>query len=152
MENTQKSKDINNIFDNIIKEGYISKEEEIVKGLKLTIRALSPNEIFRAENEINERNPNIPQDITAKLRCAKILSYAIISINGSNIVTENMSKEEEDERRLSLYINLMKSPTVIIENAYNLYLKTVQEEHLYFTDPEKLNDDIENFSKAQKEK
>lgn len=150
MENENKTfTDLDNIFDNFIKDGYVSDEREVIKGLRIKVKTLNSNELFKAEAEISERNPGIPQDITAKLRCAKILSYAIVTLNGNTILNDGATEEEKNDRRIALYIHLMKSPTILVQNAYDFYLETMQKEYNYYSIPNKISEEVENFSKAQ---
>ena len=151
MDNTENKTfaDLDNIFDNFIKDGYMSDEREVINGLKIRVKTLNSNDLFKAEAEINKRNPGIPQDITAKLRCAKILSYAIITLNGNTILNDDMTEEEKNDRRTALYIHLMKSPTILVQTAYDFYLETVKKEYEYYSIPNKISEEVENFSKAQ---
>ena len=136
--------DINNIFEDIIKDGYKSEEEEIVPGFKVKLRPLSYNEMYRAEAEISRRNPGVPDDVTVKLRCGKILSFAIISLNGTLIEDPN-DKEATEARRIFLYDKLVTSPTIFIQKAYDLYLKAVHAENKFYESPQEISEEIENF-------
>ena len=143
--------DITNIFDDIIKDGYKSEEEEILPGFKVKLRPLSYNEMYRAEAEISHRNPGVPDDVTVKLRCGKILSFAIISLNGSLIDDPN-DAEATESRRIFLYDKLVTSPTIFIQKAYDLYLKAVRAENEFYAAPQEINDEIENFLKRREDK
>lgn len=144
--------DITNIFDNLIKDGMYSEEKEVLPGFKVKLRGLNTNEMFRAEAEINRQNPNIPVDITAKLRCAKILAYAIISINGDLIADESsMDEEMIANRRLALYSQLVQCPPIFVIKTYEFYLDVVNKENNHY-DFKRISEETENFSKQQEEK
>ena len=143
--------DIANIFDNLIKDGVYSEEKEVLPGFKVKLRGLNTNEMFRAEAEINRQNPNIPVDITAKLRCAKILAYAIISLNGDLIADETMSEEMVLQRRLALYTQLVQCPPIFVIKTYEFYLDVVNKENHHY-DFKTIVEETENFSTQQEEK
>lgn len=143
-EENKKILDLENIFDDIIKEGYKAKEKEILPGFKVKLRPLSYNELSRAEAEISRRNPGVPEDITVKLRCAKILSYAIIALNDS-LIDDPEQPEKNEERRIYLYDRLVKMPTIFVQEAYQLYIESVMEEDNFYRNPVEVGEEIENF-------
>lgn len=143
-EENKKLLDITNIFNDIIKDGYKSKEREVIPGFKVKLRPLSYNELSRAEAEISRRNPGIPEDITVKLRCGKILSYAIISLNGS-LIDDDENPERNDERRIFLYDQLVTMPTIFIQKTYQLYIDSVNEENIFYENPQEVNEEIKDF-------
>ena len=144
-DTSTKSPDIENIFDAIIRDGYKAKEREVLPGFKVKLRPLSYNELSRAEAEISRHNPDVPQDITVKLRCAKILSAAIIAING-NLIDMPDQPETNEARRVYLYDRLVRMPTVHVQEAYQLYLEAVAEEADFYRKGSKLNaEDTANF-------
>lgn len=145
------SLDITNIFDNLIRDGYYSEEKEVIPGFKVKLRGLSTNEMFRAEAEVNEQNPNIPTDIVAKLRAAKMLAYAIISINGSLIEDSDMDKATVKARRAALYTQLVQSPPVFVTKTYEFYLEVVAKEYKHYSF-DTIIKETKNFSKQQEEK
>lgn len=140
----KRTSDIDNIFDDIIMNGYKCKEAEIVPGFKIKLRPLSYNDLFRAEAEISRRNPDIPQDLTVKLKCGKILSYATVEINGSPIEVPN-DPEATEMRRISIYDHFVRGPQILVQKAYELYLQVVTEENEFYANPEKAQEKIENF-------
>lgn len=144
-KNTTNAVDITNIFDNLMKDGYYSEEKEILPGFTVRIRGLNTSEMFRAEAEINQSNPNIPIDITAKLRAAKILAYAIIAINGNEIENDNMTPEMISSRRLELYSQLVQSPPIFVIKTYEFYLSVVAKENKHY-DFDTIVTETENFS------
>lgn len=143
-EGIKNTADIDNIFDDIILNGYKTKEEEVIPGFKINLKPLGYNELFRAEAEISRRNPNIPADVTVKLRCGKIISYATVSINGNPIEVEG-DAEATEVRRIALYDRLVMGPQILVQKAYELYLQVVAEENAFYTHPDKVKEQIENF-------
>jgi len=145
-EETKKAPiDLENLFDNIIKDGFKSKEKEIVPGFKVKLRPLSYNELVKAEAEISRRNPDIPADVTVKLRCGKILAAAIISINGVLIEDDSDTIEGNTARRTYLYDKLVTGPAVILQDTYVYYINTVAEEEAFYRNDKETVEAVENF-------
>ncbi len=116
-ENTQaQTSDISNIFDNLIKKGFKPMEREIIPGITIELRALSYNEMAKAESEISRQNPDVPADVTVKLRAGKILSYALVSLNGVLIDDKNVP-ENTMFSRIALYDSLMNGPTSVVQTG-----------------------------------
>jgi hypothetical protein len=137
--------DINNISDDFIKQGFPPQEKEIFPGFTVKLRPLSYNEMCRAESEISRQNPDVPPDVTVKLRCGKILSYAITEING--IPMEDKEVPERNMlRRIALYDRFMTGPTDLVQETYKFYLQTVEAENAYYRKPiREIEEGIENF-------
>ena len=92
MENKENElgQDLFKIFDNFIKPGVVVEEKEVVNGMKIKLRVLNISEQLEAESIISTER--VPADVVAKVRGASILSQAILSINGSDIEKENLTK------------------------------------------------------------
>jgi hypothetical protein len=137
--------DINNIFDDFIKKGFQPQEKEIFPGITIKLKPLSYNEMAKAEAEISRQNPDVPADVTVKLRCGKILSYAMTELNGTPI-EDKEAPENNMLRRIALYDRLMNGPTDLVQEAYRFYLETVRAENEYYRQPIKeIEEGIENF-------
>lgn len=136
--------DLDLFFNDFIKRGDVCKEREIVPGFNIKVRVLSTGELISAE-AVMRTTPNFPMDVVQKVRCASILSQAIISINGMQVVKEGSSKEEEYSRRSNLYKRLLDMASYVVTKSYELYLEAVTEQSELYTNPEKVSKKIENF-------
>lgn len=139
-----KQDDLINLFDNFIKPGVVIKEKEVIPGLTVKLKVLNTGELLTAESIIG-LNKDIPLDVAQKVRAAGILTYAIISINGVNIEREDASVEENRQRRVLLYNQLLQMPPFIIQKMYMLYLEAVKEQEQMYNNVEELKQNIENF-------
>lgn len=127
MKDTEnKTMDIENIFENLLKPGNLQEEREVVPGLKVKIRALTAEEIMLAELQCYR--PGVPQNISKKLMSAAILARAIIEMNGVPIRNSELSDEENDSRILKTYQKIIALPPVIIEKMYEFYIDVVKKQ------------------------
>ena len=139
------SLDIENIFENFIKPGVITREKTVAKGVTVEVKPLNPAELFSAEAEIKANNPRIAPDIIAKLRSASVLSYAVVSLNGVKIEKEGISQDDLIIRRAALYKQLMQTPMYVLQKMYEFYLEVVDEQRKLYENPKELNESLENF-------
>jgi hypothetical protein len=140
----QAEDDLDLFFNDFIKKGQIEKEDEVVPGFKIKVKVLSAGELITAES-VMRVNPEIPPDIVQKARCASILSQATISINGSLIIKDKMTRKEIAMRQAHLYQRLLDMPAYVVQKAYELYLEAVLEQNKLYSNPEELSKKIENF-------
>lgn len=142
--NVSQNDDLLNIFDEIIKPGVVEMEEEIVKGFTVKVKVLDTGEAVAAE-AIMRYDGKIPSDLVARVRGASILSRAIVSLNGDIIEREGMTAGEIDRRRQVLYTQLLKLPALLIQKAYELYVKAYAKQQEYYTNLDETGEEIKNF-------
>ena len=87
----------------------------------------------------------MPDDVVEKVRGASILSQAILSINGSDIEKENLTKEEVRTRRFVLYKQLLSLPSIVIQKMYEFYIDCLKKQEDIYVNFDKTVDDIKNF-------
>lgn len=134
-------KDMDLIFDGLIKRGVIIEEREIVKGFKIKVKPLTTGELILAEAVYSSKASD---DFLVKVRAASILSKAIISINGNSVENDAFSAEENNQRRRALYNHLLELPMIIVTKAYDFYLECVHKQNNIFEDGQ-AGEAIENF-------
>jgi hypothetical protein len=137
--------DLDIFFENFIKRGTVIEEDEITPGFKIAVKVLDTGELLTAESVLATTNPHIPYDIIQKVRAASILSQAIIRVNGIDVEKEGLSKEKNHERRTGLYSKLLKMPALLVQKAYELYIKAVKKQNEIYGNQKKMIDNIENF-------
>lgn len=142
-ENTDINKDLSMIFENFIKTGNVEEEKEIVPGFKIRVKVLNTGELLVAESIMN--NSTAPADIVARVRAASILSQAILSLNGSIIEREDLTKEDIRVRRAMLYTELLRMPAMVIHKAYEFYIDCVNEQNNKYQNIGETMRDIQNF-------
>lgn len=145
MDTNQTHSDIlgmNRIFDDFIKPGKIQKEKEVLKDWKIKIQPLDLKDSTIVH--LMGGNTDMPFEATAKIKSARLLSKAIISINGYNVVADGQ-EDREDELRSALYTNIMKLPPVVVEKMFQFYLEVEDERDKIFKNPDKVAKEIENF-------
>jgi hypothetical protein len=135
--------DLDNIFDTFIKEGSITKEKEIVPGFRIKLKVLSVGELLSAEAAINA--DMMPMDVVVRARSARILSVALVSINGVDIERPSDTKEVVLERRNACYRKLLDMAPIVIQKAYEYYIELVKEQTAYYEKDKKLVEETENF-------
>jgi hypothetical protein len=138
------NQDITLFFNNFIKSGEVIKERTVAPNFKVKLRVLNTGELLAAESVLLSTE-GIASDIVAKVRAASILSQAVISINGIDIEKENLKKEENNMRRSSLYQQLLKTPAIIVQKAYALYIEAVKEQNEMYDDIGELTEKTKNF-------
>ena len=145
MENKENElgQDLFKIFDNFIKTGVVVEEKEVVNGMKIKLKVLNISEQLEAESIISTER--VPADVVAKVRGASILSQAILSINGSDIEKENLTKEEVRTRRFVLYKQLLLLPSIVIQKMYEFYIDCLKKQEDIYVNFDKTVDDIKNF-------
>lgn len=147
MANTQKTNDdilgIDNIFQNLIKKGTVSEEKEVVSGFKIRLHPLPANDFARAQL-LSER-PGFSASAVAKYESARILSYAIETVNGKTIVPDDASDEKKDALQNALYRNLLQLPAGVLEHCFKFYLEMEQKQINIYADTEALKEGLENF-------
>lgn len=143
--------DLFNFFENFLKPGVIVREKEVVPGFSVKLKVLNTEELLVAESILLNASGNIPFDVLQKVRGASILSQAIISLNGMAVERDDMSKEENRSRRSSLYNQLLKMPSILIQKTYEFYVDAVVEQNKIYDAPEKISQNIENFSERRSE-
>ena len=84
---SEKNNDLKLLFDNFIKTGEVTKEKEIVPGVKVKVKVLSAGDLLIAQTIMGHQNA--PSDVTVKLRAASILSQSIIK-NARYSYTKNV--------------------------------------------------------------
>ena len=145
MENKENElgQDLFKIFDNFIKTGVVVEEKEVVNGMKIKLKVLNISEQLEAESSISTER--VAADVVAKVRGASILSQAILSINGSDIEKENLTKEEVRTRRFVLYKQLLSLPSIVIQKMYEFYIDCLKKQEDIYVNFDKTVDDIKNF-------
>lgn len=141
-ENTN-NKDLNLFFENFLKTTELVKEREITPGLTVKLRVLNAGDLLVAESIMSHSDS--PSDIVVKIRAASILSQSLISINEVEIERKGFTDREIRERRVALYGQLLKMPSMIIQKMYELYLEAVQEQNSKYENTSELGEDITNF-------
>ena len=143
-ENFESGEDLNLFFDNFIKSGEVIKEKEVAPGFVVKLRVLNTGELLSAETVMLSIE-NTPSDIVAKVRAASILSQAIISINGINIEKSDMNPETIGARRLGLYRQLLKTPAIIVQKTYALYVDGAKDQVEHYDNFDETLEKIKNF-------
>lgn len=136
-------KEISSIFDNFIKSGYLTKEKEVVPGLKVKVKVLNTGELLAAQTIMSHENA--PSDIVVKLRAASILSQCLLEFDGTKVVPDICDEREERARRVLLYSKLLQMPSLVIQKMYELYLEAVKDQNNKYSDLSKTGEEIENF-------
>lgn len=136
--------DLDLFFNDFIKKGIITREDEVVPGFKVKLKVLNTGELLSAES-IMIMTQGIPYDIVQKVRCASILSQAILTVNGIDVDKEDLSKEQLMERRRGLYSSLLDMPAYVIQKTYDIYIDAVKEQNRLYSSKEELGNSIENF-------
>lgn len=131
-------------FENFIKTGTVVKEKEVLKNFKVKLKVLDTGELLDAQAVLSLTNPGIPADVAIKVRGAAILSRSIISINDIEVESKDLTDEENRLKRHSLYRQLLRTPAIVIQKAYELYIEAVKEQNEFYTG-KNLTDNIENF-------
>lgn len=137
------TKDLSMIFENFIKTGVVEEEKEIVPGFKIRVKVLNTGELLIAESIMN--NSSAPADIVARVRAASILSQAILTLNGSPVEREDLSKEDIRVRRAMLYTELLKMPAMVIHKAYEFYIECVNKQNSKYDNISETMKDMQNF-------
>jgi hypothetical protein len=137
--------ELNLFFDNFLKEGIIIKEKEISPGFKVKLKVLNTEELLVAESILSSSNPHIPSDVIIKVRAASILSQAILNLNDMAIEREDLTDQENNNRRNGLYKQILKMPALLIKKTYELYVEAVTEQNALYENPSELGKKIENF-------
>jgi hypothetical protein len=145
MKDFNPSEDLNLFFNNFIKAGTVTKEEDIVPGLRLKVKVLNTGELLTAESVLQLSNPNIPFDVVEKVRAASILSQAILEINGVPVEKDDMKPEQNSQRRSALYSQLLKMPALVVQKSYELYVTAVREQNKLYTTDGEIEKKAENF-------
>ena len=157
-QNNEQQKKINeelySFFSNFITEGKVYKEKEVAPGFFVKLRALTTEEIIEAESVILNATDNlIVADIGARIRSCSILSFAIETIGNKEIYTQEELTEATEEaknsatyKRAAMYNNLLKLPPQLLSKIYELYLEAVREQNTLYQNPEKIEEQSENFS------
>ena len=139
------SDDLSLFFDDFIKKGVTTKEEEVVPGLKVKLKVLDTNELLSAESIVFATS-KVPADIVVKVRCASILSQSILSINGMEIDKEGDTEEEKRGRRSALYRKLLEMSAYVLQKTYDLYIEAAKEQMEFYSGGLKeIDETIENF-------
>ena len=136
--------DIMSLFDNFIKPGVIEDEKEVVKGFKIKVKVLDVGELAPAE-AIIVREDEVPVDVIAKVRAAKILSQATLAINDVPIERGDMNETEKRERRILLYKQFLRLPAIAIQKSYEFYLDCVTKQENFYNDVEDIQNKTKNF-------
>lgn len=136
--------DIMSLFDNFIKPGVIEDEKEVVKGFKIKVKVLDVGELAAAE-AIIVREDEVPVDVIAKVRAAKILSQATLAINDVPIERGDMNETEKRERRILLYKQFLRLPAIAIQKSYEFYLDCVTKQENFYNDVEDIQNKTKNF-------
>ncbi len=127
------------LFDSLITKNYITKEIK-VGNLTLVLKPLSSGELLEADTIYIASVSSIPNDVVSRARMVSTLSYAIESVNGHKITSED--KEEERSLKNKLYNLLMKLPPSVLDNIYSEYMELVNQQNDLFKD---VGENIENF-------
>ena len=143
IEKNSVTSDLSMIFENFIKTGVVEKEKEVVPGFKIKVKVLNTGELLVAESIMN--TSTAPSDIVARVRAASILSQAIITLNGSPVEREDLSKEDIRVRRAMLYTELLKMPAMAIHKAYEFYIECVDEQNNKYSNVKETIQEMQNF-------
>lgn len=128
------------IFENFIKPGEFTEEKEVVPGFKIKVKPLNMGDLAIADLVLKE---GMSMDTATKMRSAKILSKAILSLNGHKI--EGDTEAEESAIRDALYKDILKLPVVVVQKAFEFYFEVSNKRDKFFTDPKQIEEAIENF-------
>lgn len=131
-------------FDNLITKGRVVKEKQIAAGFKVQMRPLSAQQQLAAEAIVVAANPYMPIDTVEKLRGVSIVSQAILSVNDVLIEVEGAAQADNEVKRRALHENLMKLPTVVLDELYKFYIECVKEQNKVYA-PGEMEKNIENF-------
>ena len=137
--------DLSLFFENFIKTGIVTKEREIVPGFKVKLKVLNIGELMSAETISFQMNSDFPVDVVLKLRSASVLSQAILSVNGIEILKDSNTKQENRSRQNLLYRQLLDMPAYVIQKTYELYIEAVEEQNNIYKTANSVGDKIENF-------
>lgn len=142
----EKSQDIFNIFETVIKRGAIEKEETIIPGLKIKVRPLSVGEVAEAESRVSNMIGS-DNDAIQKVKSSIILSKAIIALNDSPVEQEDAPREDTIIRRRALYLKIMDLPTSVVMKMWEVYINVVSEQNQAMTTIQKIEDQAQDFYK-----
>jgi hypothetical protein len=145
LENTTHKDDLINFFENFIKTGIVVKEKEITPGFSVKLKVLNTEELLIAESVLLNASGRIPYETLQKVRGASILSQSILNLNGMAVEREDVSNEENAERRHLLYKQLLKMPSLIIQKTYEFYIEAYEEQNKIYSDSNGLVEKVENF-------
>lgn len=140
---SEKNNDLKLLFDNFIKTGEVTKEKEIVPGVKVKVKVLSAGDLLIAQTIMGHQNA--PSDVTVKLRAASILSQSILSMNDVPIEREDYTSEDIRARRVLLYSQLLRMPGIVIQKMYELYIEAVNEQNSKYENFSDTIEEMENF-------
>lgn len=140
-----KNKDLDNVFEQVITKGRIEEEKEVFEGFKVKMHPLNQRDLISAETVFLSSLDRIPRDVIQKTRMVSIATKATISVNGVEIEQEDMTREEKQERRESLYKKYMELSPDAIRKVFDFYLELVRKQEDIFNSSEEVKDGIENF-------
>lgn len=144
MEKENMNADLTNLFENFIKPGIVEDEKEVVKGFKIKVKVLDVGELATAE-AIIVKEDEVPIDVIAKVRAAKILSQATLAINDVPIEKKDMSETEKRQRRFVLYKEFLRLPAIVIQKSYEFYLECVRKQENFYNNIGEMQEQTKNF-------
>lgn len=140
------SQDIISMFDTIISKGELHQDFQIADNLTLTLKVLNTGELLAAEAEATTNHPYFPMDIVNRGRIVSILTRATVAINGVDVTQTNLSKQENEARRNTLYRKIMQLPPEIVEKAHKDYMELQSKQVEALSKPiDELLEDVKSF-------
>lgn len=138
------AQDINSMFDAIISKSELTDTFELIPGLNITLKTLNTGEILSAEADAVTNNIKLPLDVMGRGRIISLLTAATQSINGVDIIQDNLSDADNYVRKISLHNKYLKLPPELVDIAYGKYNKLQSDK------VELLNKPIEEISNGIK--
>ena len=139
------SADIDLIFESILFSGHVEKEFNVSKGFKVKLKPLETGEILTAEAIDIANVYNMPMDIIQRARKVSILSYATVSINGSLSKKDDLTEDQNRNRRKVIHKKYLELPPTIIDKMFDFYIEVVNAQGDLYKDVDTLGDKSENF-------
>lgn len=139
IKKVEESKRFEDMLDSLITDNVITKEVTIGKNV-FVLKTLSTGEYLESAYIYIASIPDIPNDVVSRVRLISNLSYAVVSING--MVIESEDKEKEQREREKLYTTLLKMPPPVIDSLSIAFGELIEEQNKLFGN---IGETIENF-------
>lgn len=112
---------------NLIKQGTVEKEVQIIDGIKITLKNLTQDDrekysklikLPKIDDKVNEEDLNNSLYLLMEASKVPILVYAITKINDTDFSSM--------ESKTTLHKLLLQLPPLFIDKAYNAYVENEQ--------------------------
>jgi len=120
---------------NLIKQGTVEKEVQIIDGIKITLKNLTQDDrekysklikLPKIDDKVNEEDLNNSLYLLMEASKVPILVYAITKINDTDFSSM--------ESKTTLHKLLLQLPPLFIDKAYNAYVENEQSINNLFND------------------